>query len=297
MIDDSELMTSFDPSAIDQILFYIAFTAMKTSGHRHGAFLDAAATAAKCVIYQTYLEEGQNLRLTGHLHHLEPKRVKAIVSEIDQALTEGKLLKILGSTEPSYLIRFPYLWLEKYPWQPGTSRIESTNLTPDQKAQLEAKLPENLPNTLLITSWEFLELISLLHDRSEENLPENQRNPISEAFCEHIKRRLLHAKTVIRIDNPWGLPFYALTRATYSPVGQEERTYTMIEDTARYFRLMKDWANSKPEVMRLVEEFDILPEQLDQAQAELDQLIRAWADKYHTNDGKQMIFQMVFGNV
>jgi hypothetical protein len=296
MIDDVELITSLSPSALDQILFYLAFSAMKTAGHRHGAFLDAAATAAKCVIYKTYLEEGQNLRLTGHLHHLEPKRVKAIVSEIEQALTEGKLLKILGSQEPSYLIQFPYFWLEKYPWKPGRSRIESTNLTAEQKAQIEGKLPENLPNAQLLTSWEFLELISLLHSRSEENLPDNHKTHISEALCEHIKRRLIHAKTVIQVHNPWGLPFYALTRATYSPIGQEERTYTMIEDTARYFRLMKDWADNKSEVMRLIEEFDILPENIEAAKADLDQVIRAWADRYHCKEGKTVILQMVFGD-
>ena len=43
---------------------------MRTGGHRHGAFLDAAATAAKCAIYMTYMEQGQNLRMTGHLHHI-----------------------------------------------------------------------------------------------------------------------------------------------------------------------------------------------------------------------------------
>ena len=55
---------------MDQIMLYLAFSAMRTSGHRHGAFLDAAATAAtaaKCATYMTYLEQGQNLRMTGHL--------------------------------------------------------------------------------------------------------------------------------------------------------------------------------------------------------------------------------------
>jgi hypothetical protein len=104
---DDELIRRLSPSAIDQILLYIAFSAMRTGGHRHGAFLDAAATAAKCAIYTTYLEQGENLRMTGHLHHIEPKRVKAIVEEMRQALTEGKLLKMLGSQEPRYLIQFP----------------------------------------------------------------------------------------------------------------------------------------------------------------------------------------------
>ncbi len=70
MTNDIDLIKRLGPSAMDQIMLYLAFSAMRTGGHRHGAFLDAAATAAKCAIYMTYLEQGQNLRMTGHLHHL-----------------------------------------------------------------------------------------------------------------------------------------------------------------------------------------------------------------------------------
>ena len=87
MSNDVDLIKRLGPSAMDQIMLYLAFSAMRTSGHRHGAFLDAAATAAKCAIYMTYLEQGQNLRMTGHLHHLEPKRVNISVEEVRQALT------------------------------------------------------------------------------------------------------------------------------------------------------------------------------------------------------------------
>jgi len=44
------------------------------------------------------------------------------------------------------------------------------------------------------------------------------------------------------------MPFYALTRSSYSPADEEERTYIMVEDTARYFRMMKDWADRQPKV-------------------------------------------------
>ncbi|WP_445240652.1 hypothetical protein [Microcoleus vaginatus] len=118
--DSLDLVKSLSPSAMDQIMLYLAFSAMRTSGHRHGAFLDAAATAAKCAIYMTYMEQDNNLRMTGHLHHIEPKRVKVIVEEVREALTQGKLLKMLGSQEPRYLIQFPYVWLEQYGWMPGT---------------------------------------------------------------------------------------------------------------------------------------------------------------------------------
>ena len=296
MTNDIDLIKRLGPSAMDQIMLYLAFSAMRTSGHRHGAFLDAAATAAKCAIYMTYLEQGQNLRMTGHLHHLEPKRVKIIVEEVRLALTEGKLLKMLGSQEPRYLIQLPYVWMEKYPWQPGRSRVPGTSLTGEEKKQIERKLPKNLPDAQLVTSFEFLELIEFLHKRSQEELPPKYQMPLSEALAEHIKRRLLYSGTVTRIDSPWGMPFYALTRPFYAPADDQERTYTMVEDTARYFRMMKDWAERKANSMRAVEELDIPKEKMQQAMDELDEIIRAWADKYHQDGGTPMILQMVFGN-
>jgi hypothetical protein len=296
MTNDIDLIKRLGPSAMDQIMLYLAFSAMRTSGHRHGAFLDAAATAAKCAIYMTYLEQGQNLRMTGHLHHLEPKRVKIIVEEVRLALTEGKLLKMLGSQEPRYLIQLPYVWMEKYPWIPGRSRVPGTNLTSEEKKQIEQKLPEHLPDAKLVSSFEFMELIDFLHKRSQEELPPEHQMPLSEALAEHIKRRLLYSGTVTRIDCPWGMPFYALTRPFYAPADDQERTYTMVEDTARYFRMMKYWAERKPNTMRAVEELDIPTDQIDRAMEELDEIIRAWGDKYHHEGGVPMILQMVVGN-
>jgi len=296
MNNDIDLIKRLGPSAMDQIMLYLAFSAMRTSGHRHGAFLDAAATAAKCAIYMTYLEQGQNLRMTGHLHHLEPKRVKIIVEEVRLALTEGKLLKMLGSQEPRYLIQLPYVWMEKYPWIPGRSRVPGTNLTSEEKKQIEQKLPDNLPDAKLVTSFEFMELIDFLHKRSQEELPANHQMPLSEALAEHIKRRLLYSGTVTRIDCPWGMPFYALTRPFYAPADDQERTYTMVEDTARYFRMMKYWAERKPNTMRAVEELDIPPDWIEPAMEELDEIIRSWGDKYHQEGGVPMILQMVVGN-
>ena len=295
MTNDLDLIKRLSPSAMDQIMLYLAFSAMRTGGHRHGAFLDAAATAAKCAIYMTYLEQGQNLRMTGHLHHIEPKRVKVIVEEVREAVTKGKLLKMLGSQEPRYLIQFPYVWLEQYPWQPGMSRIPGTSLTSEEKRQLEQKLPGNLPDAQLINSFQFMELIEFLHSRSQENLPLDRRMPLSEALAEHIKRRLIYSGTVTRIDSPWGMPFYALTRASYSPADEEERTYIMVEDTARFFRLMKDWADQQPKTMRVLEELDIPPERFEQAMSELDEIIRNWADRYHDIGGLPVVVQMALG--
>jgi hypothetical protein len=297
MIQDLDLIKLLGPSAMDQILLYLAFSAMRTSGHRHGAFLDAAATAAKCAIYMTYIEQDQNLRMTGFLHHIEPKRVKAIVEEVRQALTEGKLLKMLGSQEPRYLIQFPYVWLEQYPWQPGRSRVPGSSLTSEEKRQIEQRIPAGpLPDASLINSFQLLEMIEYLHARSQEDLPEEQALPLSEALAEHIKRRLIYSGTVTRIDSPWGMPFYALTRAFYSPEGEEERTYIMVEDTARYFRLMNGWAKRQPRVMRVLEELDIPRDRISEALEELDEMMRAWADRYHKEGGDPFVLQMVVGD-
>lgn len=294
--NDMDLVRQLGPSAIDQILLYLAFSAMRTGGHRHGAFLDAAATAAKCAIYMTYVEQGENLRMTGHLHHIEPKRVKAIVGELQEALTEGRLLKMLGSQEPRYLIQFPYVWLEKYAWQPGTFRIASTSLTSDEKRLLERKLSEGIPDAQLINSFQFMELIEFLHERSQEDFPVDRRSPLSEALAEHIRRRLMYSGTVSRIDSPWGMSFYALMRPSYSPADQEERTLIMLEDTARYFRMMREWSERQGDTMRILEELDIPPEKLPAAIAELDERVRDWADKYHESGGRPMVLQMVVGH-
>ena len=296
MTNDLDLIKLLSPSAIDQILLYLAFSAMRTGGHRHGAFLDAAATAAKCAIYMTYLEQDGNIRMTGHLHHIEPKRVKAIVEEVRQALTEGKLLKMLGSQEPRYLIQLPYLWMEHHPWQPGRSRVPGSSLTAEEKRQIEQKLPANLPDAQLINAFQFLELIEFLHDRAQADLSQDQRIPLSEALAEHIKRRLLYSGTVTRVESPWGMPFYSLTRASYSPDDQEERAYVMIEDTARFFRLMQDWAQRQGQVMRVLEELDIPGDRVDSAIAELDEMLRNWADRYHKEGGNPFVVQMVFGS-
>jgi Peptidase family S48/Heterocyst differentiation regulator C-terminal Hood domain len=296
MSNDVDLIKRLSPSAMDQILLYLAFSAMRTSGHRHGAFLDAAATAAKCAIYMTYMEQDQNLRMTGHLHHIEPRRVKVIVEEVRQALTEGKLLKMLGSQEPRYLIQFPYVWLEKYPWEPGKPRIAGTSFSAEEKRHLERKLPEELSDAQVINSFQFMELIEYLHARSQEDLPSDRRMPLSEALAEHIKRRLIYSGTVTRIDSPWGMPLYALTRSFYSPEGDEERTYITIEDTARFFRMMRDGAERQPRTMRILEELDIPENRMEEALSELDEAIRAWADKYHDQTGQPFTIQMVVGS-
>ncbi|MFZ4639741.1 MAG: heterocyst differentiation control protein [Nodosilinea sp.] len=296
MAEDDEIIRRLSPSAIDQILIYIAFSAMRMGGHRHGAFLDAAATAAKCAIYMTYIEQGENLRMTGHLHHIEPKRVKAIVEEMRQALAEGKLMKLLGAQEPRYLIQFPYHWLRRYPWQPGQSRVADRGLSSAEKNYLVNKLPATLPDAKIISSLQFSDLIEGLHDRSQDGIPSDRRIPLSEALAEHIRRRLIYSGTVVRIDASWGSAYYGLVRSSYSPVDSEERMYAMVEDTAQYFRMMREWASHVSGTMRVLEELDIPAEKREMAFKELDEVLRVWADKYHQPGGEPTLLQMAIGH-
>jgi hypothetical protein len=292
-----ELYSVLQGSAIDKLLFHLAENAMRQGGHRYGAFLDAATTAAKLAIYMTYLEEQQNLRRTGNLHHLEPKRVKAIVQEVQYALKEGRLLKILGSQEPSYLINLPHLWQQLYPCPSGSPRLDLDCFTSREKREIEENLPRNLPDAQILTFDLFLTLLEELHNQSQDSLPEEKRVPLSEALADHIELRLLRSGTVLRIESPLNFPLYVLAQKTYSPVGRQERTYTLIEDVDRFFQLMQAWVSEQPDVLRALEMLNIHPEQRIEALQELSDLVQAWADKYHDDTGELMVLQMVAGPI
>lgn len=297
--DDCQNLEAFsipNACAIDQILVKLAINTMQGSGHRYGAFLDAAMTAAKLAIYTTYLNERKNFRKTGLLHHVEPKRVKSIVQEIESAIKEGKLLKTLASQEPYYLICLPHLWLKKYPCTQTYARLQATRLPPSEKLAVEAALPPNLPNAQLLNEFQFIELIELLHLESQQESSDiNQMNP-SDALVEHIKLRLLHSRTVVQIHSPQGLPLYYLARTSYSPQDKRERIYTMFEDVDGFFQLLQAWASKKPGVFRGLEVFNVATERKEEALQELDKFIQAWADKYHQEGGEPMVLHLAAGS-
>lgn len=291
------MMQSLNQSAFDQIMFFLANSAMKVGGHRYGAFLAAAATAAKCTIYSTYIEERQNLRATSHLYHIEPKRVRAIIREVQQTLEDGKSLKMLGSDNPDYLTQFPWLWLSKYPWKAGQSRMPDIRLQPSEIQTIERHLPDSLPDAQLIDDGQLLELVELLYLRSLDDEAIASALPFSEAIGDHIKRRLIHSNTIRKINTSLPFPLYALMRCSYAPSGTEERLYTLLNDTARFLQLMEQWVDDRPSVLRGVEECDIASEILPTALQELDELIRAWANKYHQEGGESVVLQLVAGKV
>lgn len=293
--EQRDLIESFSANASDSILLHLAMGTMKMAGHRYGAFLDAATTAAKLAVYSTYLEQGRNLRKTGFLHHVEPKRVKAIAKEIEASLADGKFLKTLGTREPYYLIGLPHLWQERFPWQSGQPRICQDHLTEGERQQLEATLAPDLPPARLVDSYELTELIEELH-QSQEDSAGVEPARLSEALNEHIKFRLIHAGTVFQLDSPLLVdPLYGLALETYSPQDTQQRGLTMIDDVAEFFRLMQGWVEAAPQVMRAVEVFDVDPARKDEALKELDQLLLKWADKYHLEGGEPMVLHLAAG--
>jgi hypothetical protein len=295
MLDDAEWLKKLNPSAIDQILLQLAFNTMRVQSYRHGAFLDAAASAAKCTVYLTYLEQSQNLRVTGQLHHIEPKRVKVIVDEVRQALTEGKLMKMLGSQEPRYLIQFPHVWLENFPWQPDKPRIAAITLHREEELRMVQRLPDIRPNAQIINSFQLRNLIAQLYERSQTKFTSEIISPLSDAMADHIERCLLHSGTVAKVEAIDGINFYTLIREYYSPTEQDERIATMMEDTAHYFELLQNWVDRQLQFKRIMEELNIPSNQVNQAIVELDRLIHAWADRYHQPQGMPFVVQMACG--
>jgi hypothetical protein len=269
---------------------------MKLGGHRYGAFLDAATTAAKFAIYSSYLENGKNVRKTSFLHHVEPKRVRAIVKEVEALIADGRSLTTLSDEEPYYLIGLPYLWREKHPWRPGTGRLSSHHLTAKEQEELEGQLPDDIPPARFLDLFEFLNLIKLLHTQSQAEYPPHCQMPLSDALTEHIKFRLLHSGTVTQVDIPFlSIPIFALTRDHYAPKGARERVSTMMKDLARFSNLMQGWVVERPDIFRGLEVFDVPDEQREAALEELDDLLKTWADKYHQDGGYPMILQLAAG--
>ncbi|NET48776.1 MAG: heterocyst differentiation control protein, partial [Merismopedia sp. SIO2A8] len=102
---------------------------------------------------------------------------------------------------------------------------------------------------------------------------------------------------VVKVDSTAvGVPLYALARTSHSPAGKDSRTCAMIEDTARFFRMMQAWTNERPHVIRIVEELDVYPGQVEQALESLDRILKDWADQYHQEGGQPIVLQMVVGS-
>ena len=288
-INHQQLAKVMKVSDIDFLLIVLVVNLIKKLGHRYGRVIDAVSMAAKFTVYLTYLEEGKNLRRTGFLHHVEPRRVKEIVSEFEALVENGETLHLLGSVEPSYLIGFSYIWAEHFPMKPGESRLKLFNLTMSERLIVEASINTNIPECLAIHEEDLHYLIKELHEKSQASLPLEKRIAFSDALGEHAKFRLLESGTVKEIKLAQGPSAYILAKKDYSPRDRQARIHVMIQDLTRYFEGMYAWVDEEPEVMRGIETLGILPEDKDAAFQELDQLVRDWADKYHSESATNQV--------
>jgi hypothetical protein len=290
-----ELVESIVEDETDLLLFYIAMMSMKISGHRYGTFLNAASTAAKLAVYTTYLEHGKNQRKTGFLHHIENKRVKSIIAEVEAALTEDQTMDFLGPGEPQYLIGVPHLWMELYPYT-GAQRSCLDSLSPRDIKYLEKILPKNIPNALLLSDAEFINVIEQMHERCQAHAPPSSQTKLSEAMIEHIKFCLIDSATVGEIKPvETNVPLFALMKSSYSPKSYSSRIEVMFRDTLRVFNLLRLWVNKDPQVFRALETLEIDSDKYPQAIAELDEFIQNWADRYHTDAQSSIVLQLVVG--
>ena len=288
-VNHQQLAKAMRVSDIDLLLILLVVNLIKNLGHRYGRVIDAVSVAAKFAVYLTYLEEGKNLRRTGFLHHVEPRRVKEIVGEFESLVKSGEPLHLLGSIEPSYLIGFSYIWAEQFPLREGESRLKLFNLTESERLILEAGIGTDIPQCLAIREEHLNFLIEELHEKSQILLPPEKRTAFSDALGEHAKFRLLESGTVQEIKLAQGLSAYILAKTDYSPRDRQARIHTMIQDLTHYFEGMYAWVDEAPEVMRGIETLGILPERQETAFQELDQLVRDWADKYHSEEAKNQI--------
>lgn len=295
-VEHDQLAREFSIDKLDLLLLQLANQVIKESGHRYGFFLEAASTAAKLSIYLSFLENGRNFRKTGIAHHVEPKRVKEIVKEMEHALKGSSSLKGLGATEPSYLIGIPHLWKEKYAWQPGKTRIFNREITESEDRQISLCIPSSFPEVQMIDGVELTLLIEEMHWLSQEEPLKGAKNTCSDSLLEHIKYRLLCSETIVEISLPFmKTSLYALASNSYAPKGRQVRLNTMIEDTLRFIHLLKQWVEEDKYSFRAIETMAISSNMREQAFKELDELLQQWGDKYHCEDGEAMLLQMALG--
>ena len=281
----------------DLLLLHLAMTALKIEGHRYGSFLDAANTAAKFAVYATYLEQQKKLRRVGLIHHIEPKRVKVIVREVESILNRQQSAKVLGHREPEYLIGIPHLWKEKYPWSPGSPRIRLQSVSNKEATAIAGQLPVGSPPVQILGQIDFQDLLHEMHDLSQAHLPEDARNRLSDAMEDHVVFNLIYSGTVIRLPVPDAdLELYGLARNSYSPQEKSSRVRALMRDAVRFVELLQLWVDRSPRVLRAIEVLELPVEKREAAFEELDKLVQDWADRHHQQGGEMVAMQMIVGD-
>jgi hypothetical protein len=291
-----EFFQSVNLENVDRLLFYLAVMVLKMGGHRYGSFLESANTAAKFAVYLIYLEQGRSLKKTGLINHIEPKRVKAIVQEVENILHEGHLYQGIGQPEPEFLIGIPRLWISRYPRPCRESPITVQGLSTETIKTLEEQIPSEAPQVYILNEMQLSDLLDDMHTIAQKHLQEEVQKPFSEALREHYMFKLLHSGTIIKLRKTrLPIDLYALARSYYTPKDKSTRLKTALRDLTRTFELLQHWIVESPHVLRGVETLDIAEENRSAAIQELDQLLQAWADKYHTDEGEPFLVQLAAG--
>jgi hypothetical protein len=280
----------------DKLLFHIAYLALQFGGHRYGSFIEAATTAAKLSVYASYLEYNHSLSRTGLFHHIEPKRVKEIVREVEALLDQDNFGNGLSNQEPEFLIGIPNLWIETFPWQEAGPAVTVGGLSAEEINGLMAQLPESRPRAQIISEIEFFELLDSMHHLAYQQFATAKQKPFSNALREHYVFKVLHSGMVTKIHQPSGyMDLYALVRMSYSPRQLTAKLNTLFSDLAHAIEVLQLWMHNSPDVLRALETLEIKPQDQATALAELDQLLRTWADKYHDDTGNPMMLQLSAG--
>lgn len=295
-LSDSLDLSHLNLSSIDRLFFHIAHLTLQLGGHRYGSFLEAATTAAKLSVYISYLEHGRSLKKTGLLHHIEPKRVKEIIREVEFLMVQDQCSSDLANQEPEFLIGIPNLWLEYFPWSGTGSPLTIDGLTPKEVEALIRQLPQKRPEAKIISEIEFLELLDSMHSIAHQKGLSGKQKTFSNALREHYVFKVLHSGMVVKL-RPVALDMnlYALVRMSYSPRQLSARLNTLYSDLANTIEILQLWIHNSPYALRALESLDIKLENQPAALAELDQLLRTWADKHHDEAGTPVLLQLAAG--
>ena len=292
----NDLINALELSHVDQLLFHIAYLSLQLGGHRYGSFLDAATNAAKLAIYVSYRDNGYSLNKTGLLHHIEPKRVKEIIREVESLINQPDHRGGPGHQEPEFLIGVPNLWVEKFPWQGVEPPVTIDGLTFEEMESLTVQLPPDRPRAKIINEIEFFELLDVMHNIAHQPTPLAKSKPFSNALREHYAFKVLHSGMVVKIrQSLTDMALYALIRMSYSPRQLSAKLNTLFSDLVHTIEILQLWLSDSPKALRALETLEILPQNQPEALAELDQLLRIWADKYHDDKGESMMLQLAAG--
>lgn len=282
---------------VQKVMLYLAYIAMRRTGYRYGAFLEAASNAAKIAVYFTYLESEMSFRRLSHLFHIESDRVKSIVKESEQLIEEMSCSHQGTNFHPYHLIQLPYLWLERYPSLSNQLIFSEVGINEQQQKKMMKRLPNSTLKAKVVSEAQLHEMLHDLQNRVNQEQISTRSTALSEAFTQHLMYCLLHSGTIVRLGSVDGVRYYALARSCYSPFGERERSTSMLRDTRSFITLMKHWITREKKTMRIVEELCISPERVSDAQAELDLLIKNWADKYHEDGQLAVTLTAVVGSL